>query len=530
MSLPDDILDCSERLLDFHRRSRLEPSSPAAGGIKLPSTRLFSAHPRTPLSTRILDLPVPVLPLLESGLDAVPESLHRPRGDIQALSTWLYLAGGCRGRGAAATRAWASCDDAYSVEIYVAAFAFAGLEPGLYHYGVAEHALRRLRDGPTALALLRRGRPDLNFLGQAPGAVLVSTLFCRSSHLHGIRALRNATVDAGAAVANLHATAGGLGISTVTRLRLNDAHTRCLIGLDESAPYEEFETVQAIVAWGENADVPHDLTGPADDVLPLIRPALPPTPAYGDVVAAYGDCTVRGVGVRELRPPLTDLSPLPADVGHADASSTAVPDSRSLRSVLLDGPRPPLQGKPIARAALMAISRAGFRSGTFAPLRPDGPHLAVVRPFWVILNVSNVDPGIWWHDPIHDRWAHLNHGVYPRELVLLARGREECAEAAAVCVMVANLTKLLGEGGPDLYRLAHLESGLAGQRMRLAADAINATAVSFGNFNDALCKQFLGIGHTGWEPLLLTAVGGRPVTQGSPETAPRDLATLEFRD
>ncbi len=73
--------------------------------------------------------------------------------------------------------------------------------------------------------------------------------------------------------------------------------------------------------------------------------------------------------------------------------------------------------------------------------------------------------------------------------------------------MVANLVTLLTKIGPDAYRLAHLEAGVAGQRLAIASTAMGLAGTCVGAFYDEDVRRFLGLSQTGWEPLYCMAVG-----------------------
>jgi SagB-type dehydrogenase family enzyme len=528
-------------VLDFHRSTRLTESSTRSSpdpATRPPTAHLFDYARKVPLSSRLLDAPTPMLTLLEHGLEALPDSLHIPPQDMRTLSTWLYLAAGQRRRiempwGSAMLRAAPSAEMSYPGEIYVAAFSIEGLTPGLYHYSVKEHALRHLRDAPETLHLLRRGRPDLHFLGTVPAVLLVSSVFCRSSWLHGRRGYRQALIDCGHLVESLHVTAMGLGMSTVTRLRMTESSMRELIGLPDDTDYGHAESVQAMLAWADGATVMPQIETPKPPVLihGLPRLACEQVVGYGSILTLHNDVTATGVAIREVRPPLTDLTPVPHSVPMTRLPvANELAAGRSCRIVALDTQYvPEFHPRPISRDLIVRLARCAFRGGTFFPLKPDGPHTALVRPFWVMQDVTGQDPGIWWYDPVIDKWAQLNHGQYKHETgPLTGEPGSVLVNAAAICVLVANLKRLLTEAGPDLYRLAHLEAGIAAERLGLAAASVGVGCRMIGDFFDDSWKNFLGLGTTGWEPLLLTALGGIPGT--SPSVGAEASGTLEFRD
>jgi hypothetical protein len=98
-------------------------------------------------------------------------------------------------------------------------------------------------------------------------------------------------------------------------------------------------------------------------------------------------------------------------------------------------------------------------------------------------------------------------GRFRREARYMAGDADAFGDAAAVCVMAANLVALMTQAGPDAYRLAHLEAGIVSQRLYLGAVAYGLSAVTSNTFYDEECRHFLGLAKTGWEILSLVAIG-----------------------
>lgn len=524
IELPKEILERVERVLDYHRVSKHTPASvgrlkPQTDPAAQPSAeRVFPGLPKVALPTNILDIPVPAVELVREGLAALPESHIRPPQDLKTVATWLYMS-----YGVAAERNYQgiryflrTCPSAgalYPCEIYVAAFAIDGLKPGLYSYNPREFALTQLRDGPETLAHIKRGRPDLAFLKSVPAAVLVSTIFSRSAWKYRVRGFRVAMQDAGHLIANLVAVANGLGIQTLTRLKMNDTTMRELTGLWYDHDFGPFEAVQSMVVWADDAMCPLDPPvppGPPRPLAPIERlPLAKESVPYGSIVAAHFDCVAPGVAIRDVRPPYTDLSPMP--VVH---QSQQMPDFHktfggpTLRHALLNR----RSSRDFRRAAIphdafLAINRSAFRTGTFPPVLPEGPYLGLVRAFWVIHSVTAVPAGIWYYHPHTDRWVMLKHGAFRDVSQAICIGQSRCGNAAALCLMVANLQTVLSGTGPDAYRLAHLEAGIAGQRMALAAAASGVGSCGICSFYDEEARAFLGLQHSTWEVIYATAIG-----------------------
>lgn len=523
--LPREIIERIERVFDYHQSSKhtyqsVRASRPGLDWDNQPSPyRTFGSFPKVELPRVETDDSVPALALLAKGVTAAPpERLHPPQ-DLRTLAAWLGLANGVTAERKinAATfdlRTCPSSGAAFPFELYVAAFAVDGLEAGLYHYDARDFALRKLRDGTQTFSLLRKGRPDLEFLRTVPAALMVSTIFCRSAWKFRQRGYRYALQDAGHLVQNLITTANALGIQTTTRLRLNDKSSRELIGVRENAPFGSAEAVQAMVVWADQATAPLEGTrGGGDAAGPLApiprEPLSPKYVPYGSILAVHHDCVAPGVAVREVRPPVTELSLL--SPGHRRAplrAPDALPKGRPIRSVILSRrSAADFQRGPITLDQLWTINRLAFRGGTFFPIFPSGPHVGLVRPCWVVHNVSGIDPGVWYYHPPADKWHVMRHGEFRIESQYISLEQKLCANASAICFILADLRTITTKAGPDSYRLAHLEAGITGQRIHLAAAAMGLGCSGIGGFYDDEVREFLDLEKTGWEPIFELAVG-----------------------
>jgi SagB-type dehydrogenase family enzyme len=529
---PKDIVERVERVLEYHRVSKHTPESvsalkPQTDPAAQPATvQTFPGLPKIPLPTELLDLPLAARAILRNGLKAHPDNSTKPPQDLQTLATWLYMSYGVTSERKFeghpySLRTCPSGSALYPAEIYVAAFAITGLEPGLYSFNPREFCLTPLRGGDETLALIKRGRPDLTFLRNVPAVLLVSTIFWRSAWKYRVRGFRIALLDAGHLVGNLVAVANGLGIGTATRLKLNDNMLRELLGNPIDADFGLLEAVQAMVAWSDVAAAPMkskpagsgEFQGlPAIERAPLSREVVP----YGSIASVHHDCVAPGVPLRDLRPPLTELSPMPV-VHHSQPMGffEDVYDGPSLRRVLLSR-RSSRDFEPtgISRDAFLSINSTAFRTGTFAPLLPDGPHTALIRPFWIVHAVTGMWSGIWYYHPHTDRWVMLRHGGFRERSRMMCIGQSRCGSAAAVCVMTANLQATLYGTGPDIYRLAHLEAGIVGQRIALAAASHGLGSCGTGTYYDQGIRSFLGIDDTGWEVIYACTIGVQAADSG----------------
>ena len=169
-----------------------------------------------------------------------------------------------------------------------------------------------------------------------------------------------------------------------------------------------------MVVWADAAANPLD-ADPNYQYPPGGLPTLKRTPLaesvenYPAVLTVHGDCVAPGVTMRAVRPPLTELSPLAQDFRFQEFPEPEDNDGGQYLGRMLLGqvPTTEFNGKAITRNQLWTLNRAAFRWGSPYPLFPDGAHAALVRPFWIINNVTGVDNGIWYYYPQKDCWSCL---------------------------------------------------------------------------------------------------------------------------
>ncbi len=441
MVLPREILERVDRVADYHASSKHTYQSvrgprPPLDWANHPSPyRTFASHPKMELPRATLDTGASTLSLLAVGVHAVPaERLHPPQ-DLATLANWLYLADGVtaeRALGGAAfgLRTCPSCGACSRSSSTSPRSAWRGWRRASTTTTCASSrrppAPRRRRDVRAA----PQARPDLDFLKTVPAALLVSTVFCRASWKFRQRGYRYALDDAGHLIQNLITAANGLGIGTTTRLR----HARQVAARADrraargAVPRRRGGAGDGRVGrrrcpadraarggagrHGDRVDGGWAPPLPAIARPPLAASAVP----FGSILAVHADCVAPGVAIRDVRPPLTELSPLPPDHALADLPEPPPLDAaagQSLRGVMLNR-RSTADFKRVAisRDALWTINRLAFRGGTFFPIFPGGAHVGLVRPVWVVHDVDGMEAGVWYYDPPTDRWHLVRAGEF----------------------------------------------------------------------------------------------------------------------
>ncbi len=128
-------------------------------------------------------------------------------------------------------RAAPSAGALYPIETYVVVHSVVGLEMGLYHYVVADHALEQVRPGDLRAELVRAGIGQ-DMLGTAQVCFILTAVFGRTRWRYRERAYRYILLEAGHIGQNLYLAATGLGLGTcAVGAFLDDAVNR-LVGID----------------------------------------------------------------------------------------------------------------------------------------------------------------------------------------------------------------------------------------------------------------------------------------------------------
>ena len=128
-------------------------------------------------------------------------------------------------------RAAPSAGALYPIELYPVVRDVAGLEPGLYHYAVQEHALERVQAGDLHSAVMQAGLGQ-PVLGQAAVCFVLSAIFQRMRYKYRERAYRYVLLEAGHVGQNLCLAATGLGLGACTVGAFDDDALNDLLGLD----------------------------------------------------------------------------------------------------------------------------------------------------------------------------------------------------------------------------------------------------------------------------------------------------------
>lgn len=215
----------------YHRWSM--PGGSGADGLRLDwgprpsSVKVYPQAPRVPL-------PAPHRPpadLWEVIAARRSRREYRPGPlSLEDLSTLLYAAQGIT-ESRWGFRAAPSAGALYPIETYVAVGDVAGLEMGLYHYVVADHALERLRAGDLRAPLIVAGVGQ-EMLGTAQACFILTAVFQRTRWRYRERTYRYVLLEAGHIGQNIYLAATGLGLGACAVGAFLDDRVNDLLGVD----------------------------------------------------------------------------------------------------------------------------------------------------------------------------------------------------------------------------------------------------------------------------------------------------------
>ncbi len=161
------------------------------------------------------------------------------RISLQALATLLGHAAGVTGATEAygfsrlPLRPFPSSGGLGSPEIYLCVQRVDGLEPGLYHYAVADHALERMRDDDPSRFIAGRTFGQA-WVGEGAVTFIITGLYDRLRWKYGERGYRYMCMDAGFLGQNLYLVGEAMGLGVCALAGFYDDDVDRFLGIDTS--------------------------------------------------------------------------------------------------------------------------------------------------------------------------------------------------------------------------------------------------------------------------------------------------------
>ncbi len=154
---------------------------------------------------------------------------------------------------------------------------------------------------------------------------------------------------------------------------------------------------------------------------------------------------------------------------------------------------------------------------------PSGGGLMSVQLYFVAMNIAKLRRGLYKFDPASFSLKLISHGEIRGKMYELCSYQDWITRAGGVFVLISDLDRLNWKYENRSYRLTHLDAGVLGQSLHLAATSVGlGSSMLFGFFDDDM-NQFIGVdGDRQFVSLLLPV--GNSVLDYSP------LATDSIKD
>ena len=440
---------------------------------------------------------------------AARDTAPATRFDLTALAAVLYYAAGVTkkktypGGAEVLFRAAASTGALYQTEVYVAAGAIDGLEPGLYHFCPGDFSLRRLRVGDIRDALADAASSES--IGKRAATIVLSAIYWRNTWKYQARGFRHLFWDSGTMLANLDATADALGLAPMTFTGFVDAAVNRIVGLDPTR-----EGALALVALG-----PETSRAVAGRIDPLAHRTVPLSssevdyPLLREAYEASSLASPADVPAWRRRPapaprrPQGELRRLSAARAGCGRS---LGDTIQRRGSTRDFSHEPISEIELATTLWYATRWPGI----------DVSH-GLVDLYLIVNAVDDVAPGAYCYWPGEHALETIRAGAFRDRASWLTLEQALGGDAAATIFFLAPLDAVLAVYGDRGYRLVNLEAGWIGGRAYLAAYAQGFGASGL-TFYDAHVVDFFRPHAEGKDAIFVTALGRSRVAVRSDQT------------
>ena len=388
-------------------------------------------------------------------------------------------------------RAAMSAGNLHPVEVYVVCDRLGEVPAGVHHFAPLEVGLTMLREGD------HRGG-----LAAATAAPQVATASCslvltgipfRTAWKYGERGYRHLFWDAGSMLGNLLALAEAHGLPARVHVGFVDAAVAELVGVDGS---EEVALAVVTIGRGEARALA------AADVERVARPdpktaPVAPHPIHFPLIQdAHDDGGLADPDAVEAWRAATAALGVPAG-NEVDVPARA--GDEPLEDVILRRGSTRLMRRETVSHDLLSWGAGVAARPVPSDFSTDGRTL--VQHFLAVHAVEGVQAGAYrWRDGLLEQ---RRPGEYREVTTQLCLDQPLGGDAAFTAFHAADLDGLVAELGSRGYRAAHLEAGVAAERLALAAFTLGYGGTGL-TFYDELVSQFFG---TPAQCLLVTAVG-----------------------
>jgi len=449
-----------------------------------------------------VDLALDKTPIGISALDAISTDVNIHNDtipDIGTLGRILYFSSGItkkikfKGLGEMDFRA-ASCTGAlYHIEIYLVCSDLPGLRAGVYHFDPKYMKLDTIRLGDFR-KFVSSATAEEPSVAKSPAILIFTDVFSRNSIKYQSREYRHAFWDCGTILANTLTITSAHKISSKVITGFVDSSICKVLGLDINK-----EAPIAIVPLGETSQKAPDLS-PLQEINPDAI-ASDYEIEYPEVNAMHEssnlltetEVTSWRHQITVQRRDSTKLIPLGKNLKVQEPLENTIIRRGSTRKFSLE---------PITLDQLTTILNQAT-SG----INSDFANHELLSDVYIIANaVDGLESGAYHFVKEKNALEQLRKGILRHASGNLGLDQDLPYDASVTIFFMINLDKVLEHFGNRGYRVAQLDSAIAGGRMYLASYALGLGATGL-TFYDDLVTNFFSPHAENKETMFLIAIG-----------------------
>lgn len=381
-------------------------------------------------------------------------------------------------------RAAPSAGGLYPTEIYLALPEREGFKAGLYNYNIFENSLVMVQPGSLFDALARSTDcPEL--IKDCQGLMILTCIYERSAWRYEDRGYRRILLDTGHVLGNALAVAQEMGFQAWPVAGFVDEEVVSAMMLDH-----HLET--PLVLLPLLTEPPEDST--LTDIRRRSLASKEPKKASCNTSLMRHLHRLSAITRPFTRAPGRDMAAAEAEV----LPNSAEDNAEALEAESIDWPRQlvptvlkrrstrTFKSEPISATQLATILHEGQRFA--GELLPD-----LLETYVVVLRVEGLRPGLYRYRPEHGLLQCMRLGQLDEEIGDITLGQEIARDGAAVVLHSTSLPRAVTLYGERAYRYLHLEAGLRGQLMNLAAIQLGLGVSGIGGFFDNEASDFLNM-------------------------------------
>ena len=433
--------------------------------------------------------------------------------DLKSLSLLLHFSAGItRPRkypgGEIYFRAAACTGALYEIELYLVCGGLPDLEAGVYHFGPADFALRKLRGGDWR-GWLARAAGHEPAVAQAPLTIVCSGTYWRNAWKYQARTYRHFGWDNGTLLANLLAMCAAQDLPARAVLGFADEAVNRLLGLDT-----EREVAFSMVAVGKAAE---PAPAPQGEPSQLEHETVPVSRREVDYPLMREMHAASSLGTPDEVAAWRESGPERSSRTSAPPGATALHDLVPLQLQSEEAlPRDPIERVVLRRGSTRQFARTSIslpQLSTMLERSTRGVDADFLAPraqlnhLYLIVNaVDGLRPGAYCFHREPGELELLKAGEFRQQAYALGLEQALPGDASVAVFFLADLERILDRLGNRGYRAAQLEAGILGGRLYLAAYALRLGATGLTFYDDDVVR-FFSPHAAGKSAIFLTAIG-----------------------